>query len=304
MDTASLIERNTFQISEKANRFIKEHFITSVILFIKETLTPDGHDKYGPKIEIWDLYIMTLDEVKETCYHFQCENSQEYVFRNIFKKTEDYEYGFCVNVDETDDFKTEGLNISQIPRVSKKANRFLQKHFENDRIIFITEEFSNNGDVYIKDLYFLYYNNFALHRFHFMCVGDEYVNVNVVTPEDDKFFGENLTKSIMQIEPLTRGEDNDIAQGLQYMTRHAKIFILQNFKIEDILFISEYSSVVEENLYGPVSEKYEIFMTTTHNGEEQRHWYSCIDSYKGNVKYSLHNEYTPLMSNFLDQYFE
>ena len=57
----------------KKNKFLKNK--NNVIVYIKEDLTHDGYDQYGPESNLWDLYIyikhINNDDIIILNYHWE-----------------------------------------------------------------------------------------------------------------------------------------------------------------------------------------------------------------------------------------
>ena len=72
-------------ISEKGNIIITKFFNSKEIFLKKECLDHDGFDEYGPKSNLWSLFIIVKEDDKFTLY--------EYYYEDWFSKyyIDDYE---------------------------------------------------------------------------------------------------------------------------------------------------------------------------------------------------------------------
>lgn len=72
-------------ISEKGNIIINKFFNDKEIILIKECLDHDGYDKYGPKSNLWSLFIIKKEDDNFILY--------EYYYEDWFSKyyIDDYE---------------------------------------------------------------------------------------------------------------------------------------------------------------------------------------------------------------------
>jgi hypothetical protein len=52
------IDYTKLRLSNKALDVLKKKFENTNIIYLKEVLDHDGYDRYGPKSDLWDLYII------------------------------------------------------------------------------------------------------------------------------------------------------------------------------------------------------------------------------------------------------
>lgn len=60
-------------LTRNANYIINNNYIDGEIIWVNEKIDHDGYDKYGPKSNLYDLYIISKknDTYKYSNYHFE-----------------------------------------------------------------------------------------------------------------------------------------------------------------------------------------------------------------------------------------
>jgi hypothetical protein len=100
MDSSfTYIDFNTLELTDEALDILNKKFKNKNIIYLKEELSHDGYDKYGPKSNLWDLsIIIELDDE----YIFY-----DYHWENWFTADTVYKYDLCqsaIKLSNTDNF--------------------------------------------------------------------------------------------------------------------------------------------------------------------------------------------------------